>query len=92
MLVVGDIIDVVHHSDARHTYKVSKINVKGDGRGQTELETLSEELKGHDKKKFNHGERMIVVDALWFNSKLTGRKITKINDHKRNKEEVQPQR
>lgn len=80
MLEVGNVINVVHHSDAQHLYKILEIGIENDGRGQIKLSTLEENIKGYPKKTFKENEKTMVVDILWFDQKLTGRKIKKIDE------------
>jgi len=76
-MLVGTIIDVTipKFKGMFHRYKVLNNNLKNDGRGQFELTTLIEDVEGCKIKTYEEGERIIVVDRLWFNEELTGRKI-----------------
>lgn len=63
-------------------YEVVTTNIEGDGRGQTQLSTTRMKFPGQKTKKYELGERTIVVDDLWFHtdSSYTHRRITHLKN------------
>lgn len=63
-------------------YRVIRDDVQGDGRGTIELSCLKLITPNKEVQSFYKGERNIVVERNWFNTKITGRewKLLKVKN------------
>lgn len=77
---VGDTIKVTHNKfpNCVDTYIIENTDIKNDGRGQIELSTIERINPNYMPQKHSRGKNVMVVDKLWFDEQLTGRKIIKL--------------
>jgi len=75
----GDTIEVTYikdsHSGCIDTYTIESKSIINDGRGQILLSTIKRINPNYMPQYYERGINTMVVDSLWFDEELTGRRI-----------------